>query len=154
MHCGPAYQRMGRSVLVQSRAAETFQIELTRAEKSFRITLILRDRDMLRDPSKRDVGLRSAQLLERGFGELDLARHTRRSGQYAVGGDEVGALTDRFARKPHRVVLVASEQLGTSGYTSDDRGERITRAQSQCTAGRNNAVFATSDPRQYLTIIG
>src|SRR5689334_7078491 len=108
-------QALRVSILVQSRTAHRFQVELTRAAKSFRSTLIWRDRDLFGDPSKRDVWLRMAQLLERGFGECGLARHNRCRGQHAVDADEVGALTDRFAREPHRLLIVASDELGTSG---------------------------------------
>src|SRR5262245_28728533 len=142
------------TALVQSRAAKSFQVEFPRAAKSSRMTLILRDRDTFGDPSKRDVGLRPAQLLERGFGECDLASHNRCRDQYAVDTDEVGALTDRFAREPHRLVIVASEKLGTSGEISDDRGVRITGALSECAAGCDDAILAASGPGQHLTIIG
>src|SRR5262249_18840190 len=47
----------------------------------------------------------------------------------------------------------ASEELGTGGEISDDRGKRITRAQSQCAAGRYDAVLAATDPGQHLTVI-
>jgi hypothetical protein len=61
-----------------------------------------------------------------------------------VGADEVGALTDRFAREPHRLVIIASNELGTGYQTSDDRGERVARAQSQRAAGRDDALLQSS----------
>src|SRR5262249_27919726 len=105
---------------LQPQAAESVHVELTHAADP-RITLILPDGVLFGEPGKRDVGIHEAQLLEGGFGEFDLARQSRCRGQPAIGGDEVGALSDRFLRKPHRFVMIASEKLSAAGEISGDR---------------------------------
>ena len=57
----------------------------------------------------------ASNLLDRGFGEFDLAGHGRCGGQHAIRADEVGTLTGRFAREPHRLTIMTSSELGTRG---------------------------------------
>ena len=108
-------------MLIQSCTAHGVQ-------KNF--ALIQPERQMLDDPCDRDVGLRAAQVLQRGLGQLDLTRHRSGGSEHPVGGGEVGALTDRLAREPYRLVIIASDELGVGGDAATDRGERGSRAQS------------------------
>jgi hypothetical protein len=120
------------SELLQPRAAESVQIVVPRAGGSLRVVTALtgRDRDMFGNPSERDVGLHAAQLLQRGLGEFDVARHRRGCGQHAVSPGEVCALTDPLARETHRLVEIAADELGVGDNDAGDRCEWITRAQS------------------------
>jgi len=94
------------------------------------------DRHFLRDPGQGDIGLGAAKLPERGCGNLGLAGHAGRRGQHPMRADKIGALADTLARQPHRLVVVASDELRISGDAMIDRQKRITRAQAQGAACR------------------
>jgi hypothetical protein len=55
-------------------------------------------------------------------------------GEHAVSADEIAALSDALARKAHRLVVVAPDELGVGGDPLIDRRKRIARAQPQRTA--------------------
>ena len=64
--------------LTQAGATEAFQIVLP-------VRVVL-DRYLVRDPSKRNIGLHAAKLLERGHGGLNLAGHAGGGGEDTVSG--------------------------------------------------------------------
>src|SRR5262249_48155569 len=66
---------------------------------------------------------------------LRLSCHAGGSGEHAVGANEIAALPDGLARQLHRLVVVASDELGVGGDAGIDRREWIARAQPQCAAG-------------------
>jgi hypothetical protein len=53
--------------------------------------------------------------LECGRGNIVLSGHAGGGGEHAVGANEIAALSDAFARKSHRIVIVAAEELGVGG---------------------------------------
>ena len=121
-----------RPKLVQARAAEPFQIVLPVG--------FLLDRHLVCDPGERNIGLRAAKLLQRGCGDIVLAGHAGGGGEHSVGADEIAALTDALARQPHRLVVIASDELGVGGDAVVDRRKRIARAQPQ-RAARGRVAF-------------
>ena len=60
--------------LTQAGATEAFQVVLP--------VRVLFDRHLVRDPSKRNIGLRATKLLERGHGDLNLTGHAGGGGDY------------------------------------------------------------------------
>jgi len=94
------------------------------------------DRHLLRDPRTRDIGLRPAQLAKRGRSRFGVAGHAGGRGQHPVRADEIGPLTDGLARQPHRLVVIARDELRIGGNARKYRREWVARAQAQCTAGR------------------
>jgi len=89
----------------------------------------LRDRQFAGNIGEREVGLNAVQLLERGLGKIDLAGHGGRGGEHPVGADEVEAFTDGLACQADSLIVVASDKLRIGGHGSEDRGERIARAE-------------------------
>ena len=79
------------------------------------------DRHLASNPGKRDIGLRAAKLLQRDTGDISLAGHAGGGRQHSVGADEIAALSDSFARKPYRLVVVAPAELCVSGDPVVDR---------------------------------
>jgi len=73
------------------------------------------DRQVFCDPGEGNIGLHAPKLLEGGCGNFFLSGHAGGGGEHAVGADEIAALADAFARKPHRLVIVAAEELGVGG---------------------------------------
>ena len=58
---------------------------------------ILLDRHLAFDPGERNVGLRTAKLLQCGFGDSFLACHASGSSEHAVGADKIAALPNAVA---------------------------------------------------------
>jgi hypothetical protein len=106
--------------LAQARATETFQVALS--------VRVLLDRYLVHDPSKRNIGLRAAELLERGRGDLDLIGHAGGSGEDTVGAGVISAQADGDARQPYRLVVIVPDELGQGGRAVTKRRERIARA--------------------------
>ena len=72
-------------VLVQTSAAEGFEIVLPVG--------VPLERYVVRDPCEREFGLRAAQCLERGRGNLRLAGHSGGGGKHAVARGVIFAKT-------------------------------------------------------------
>ena len=94
------------------------------------------ERYVVRDSCEREFGLRAAQCLERGRGNLRLAGHSGGGGKHAVARGVIFAKTDRRARQPHRLFIIASDKLGVGGDAIVKRRTRIARAQAQRAEGR------------------
>ena len=59
---------------------------------------VILDRHVMTDPGQRNVGLRSAKILERCSGILGPACHSRGRGEHAVRADEIDALAQALPR--------------------------------------------------------
>src|SRR6478672_3808645 len=119
--------------LLQARATETFQIVLPLGVEL--------DRHLPFDPGKRNVGLRAAKLPRCDTGDISLAGHARGGRQHSVGADEIAALSDSFARKPYRLVVIAPAELCVSGDPVVDRRKRVAWTEPQCTACSRVGLF-------------
>ena len=86
------------------------------------------DRHLACDPGERNVGLRAAKLLQRGLGDIFLSGHAGGGREHAVGADEIAALADALARKTHRLIVVAPDELRVGSDAVIDRRKRIARA--------------------------
>ena len=95
---GMAARTYAGTALFQPGAAKAFQIMLAVGVEL--------PGQLGRDPGQRNIGLRAAQLLERGLRDLDLAGHAGGDRQHAIGAGEIAALADRLARKRDRFVIV------------------------------------------------
>jgi hypothetical protein len=73
------------------------------------------------------LGLRPAQLLQRGRGDVGLSGHARGRREHAMAADEIAALADRLARQTHCLVVMAPDKLRVGRNPVKDRGERIAR---------------------------
>jgi len=75
--------------LVQARAAQSFQI--------MRPVGVPLDRQLVRDPVERNIGLCAAKLPQGGGGNVILPSHTRGRRQHPVGADKIAAVADSFS---------------------------------------------------------
>ena len=101
---------------------------------------VLLDRHLAFDPGERNIGLRTAKLLQRGFGDIVLTGHASGGSEHPVGADEIAALPNAVAGKTHRLVVVAPDELGVGGDAVVNRRKRIARAQPQ-RAARGQVAF-------------
>src|SRR6478752_6814956 len=106
--------------LAQAGATETFQVVLP-------VRVVL-DRYLVRDPSKRNIGMHAAKLLERGPGDFDLTGHAGGGGEDTVGAGVIAAQADGDARQPYRLIVIAPDELGHGGRAVKLRRERVARA--------------------------
>src|ERR1035438_2815192 len=111
------------------------------------------DRHLRGDPSKRNVGLSAAKLLQSILGEVALARHAGSGCEHTVRADEVATLPDAFARQPHRFGVVAPNELSIRGNAKINRRKWIARAQTQSAARGQIAFLPTAAIRQCQAII-
>src|SRR5258707_15828864 len=89
--------RLLRPTLTQAGAAEAFQVVLP--------VRVLLDRYLVRDPSKRNIGLHAAKLLERGHGGLNLTGHAGGGGEDTMGVGVIAAHADGDARQSYRIIV-------------------------------------------------
>ena len=113
--------------LAQARAAEAFQIVLPVG--------VLLDRHLAAIQASEMLGCARRSSCNAALA-MSSARHAGGSGQHAVGADEIAALTDRLARQPHRLIIIASDELGVGGDAAIDRRKRIARTQPQTRGAR------------------
>ena len=73
---------------------------------------VLLDRYLVRDPSKRNIGLHAAKLLERGHGGLNLTGHAGGGGEDTVGAGVIAAQADGDARQSYRLIVIVPDELG------------------------------------------
>ena len=59
-----------------------------------------------------------------------------------MGTDEIASLTDRILRQPHRLVVIASDELSIGRNAHIDRREWIARAQTKRAADRPVGLLA------------
>jgi hypothetical protein len=102
----------------------------------------LRNGQMVSGLGERDVGLHTANLLDNGRGEVVVTCHGGGRSEQAIGADEVSTLADRFARQPHRLIIVTPEKLRISRDAVVGSGEWIARAQTQRMTGPSE-LFGT-----------
>src|SRR5215469_4607008 len=112
----------------------------------------LHDRHLVGDPGEGDVGLRAAKFLERGRGEIAKSRHAGGGSEHPVRADKVAALTDRFARQPHRLFVVPPDELSVGSDAGKERREWIARAQTKRAAGGPVSLLAAAAIGQCKTI--
>jgi hypothetical protein len=112
--------RFLRPRLFQASATETFQVALS--------VRVLLDRYLVHDPSKRNIGLSAAKLLECGYGDFDLTGHAGGSGEDTVGAGVISAQADSDARQLYRLIVIVPDELGQGGRAITKRRERIARA--------------------------
>ena len=96
----------------------------------------LHNRHLIRDPAKRDIGLRAAQLLKRSRSDIGMSGHAGGGGEHSMRADKIAALAYGFTRQPHRLGIIAPNELRIGGNAGKNRREWVTRAQAQGTAGR------------------
>ena len=90
------------------------------------------------DPRQRNIGLGAAKFLQRGRGDRAQTGHASRSGEDPVRADEIGTFADALSRQPHRLIVIASDELPVGGDAMIDRRKRVARAQPQrATRGRD-----------------
>ena len=70
-----------------------------------------------------------------------------------MSADEISALSDALARKAHRLVVIATHELGIGGNAVIDCRERIARAQPQRAADSRVGFFPASTIRQHQAVI-
>src|SRR6202022_1755777 len=99
------------------------------------------DRHLACNPGKRNIGLCAAKLLQCDPGDLSLAGHAGGGRQHSVGADEIAALSNAFARKTYRHVVIAPAELCVGGDPVVDRRKRIAWTQPQCTACSHVGFF-------------
>src|SRR5258707_1086402 len=58
-----------------------------------------------------------------------------------LGCAEISPLSNRFTCQPHRLVVMAPDELGIGGYAAINRRERIAWAKPQRTARRDIGFF-------------
>ena len=133
------------SKLIKPGAAEAFQIVLALGVQP--------DRHLAGDPGERNIGLRTAKLLQCGLGDIVAPRHAGGGRQHPVGADEIAAQPDALARKPHRLVVVAADVLGIGDDAVKNRRERIARAQPQRAARGQVGFFPAPAIRQREAVI-
>src|SRR5947209_12546379 len=131
--------------LFQTGTAEGIQIMLQ--------FVALHDRHFARNPSERDVGLCAVQLLDGGGSEFGLSGHDPGGGEHAVAAAEIASLTDGLARQPHRLIVIASNELRVCGDAHIDGREWIARAQAERAADRPIGVLKAAGIGQSKSII-
>src|SRR5262249_84498 len=131
--------------LLEAGAAEAFQIVLTLGD--------LRDRHLAGQPAQRDVGLRAAQLAQRRGRDLSLSGHAGSGREHPVGADHTAPLADALARMPHRLLVVAADELGVGGNAVVDRREWIAWTQAQRPAGRFHALLPATAIGERETVV-
>ena len=82
-----------------------------------------------------------------------LSGHAGGGGQYPVGADEIAAMPDGLVRQPHRLVVIASYELGVGSDAVIDRRQQIARAQPQRALCSQVGVFPAADIRQCQAIV-
>ena len=126
--CGYGWELIKFGALIQPGAAEAVEIVLA-------VGVVLDRHIAPRSRRARCSAARGAAPAARLSRVSCLAGHARGGGEHPVGADEIAALAQRLARQPHRLVIIASEELGVGGDADIDRRKRIARAQSQRAAG-------------------
>ena len=77
-------------------------------------------------------------------GDIGLSGHAGGGRQHPMGADEIAALPDAFARQPHRLVVIAPDELGIGGDAAIKRRKRIARAQPQRAAARPHCLLPSA----------
>jgi len=67
------------------------------------------------DPGQREIGLRASQRVERGAGDIGVSGHGGGGAQHAVAADMIAAQANARACQPHRLGVIASDELGVGG---------------------------------------
>src|SRR5271154_3737036 len=108
---------------------------------------------MAGDPGKRDIGLRALEFEQCGLGHIVLARHAGCGRQHPVTTDKIAALPDPFARKTHRLVILAADKMGITRDTAENRRAWIAWTELQCALGRYTAFLPAPAIRQSEAVV-